>query len=130
MPDKASPLWWLAAGVSIAVYVATMWPGMITLGQKVTYSFGAPVAGFLGLLGYCWVYKWPVTEGLPLYCAAILGIAAGMLGHQKTLRAYMADRLAHPGRSQEDAATPPWVLQMVFTMLILCGAALWYVQHS
>ncbi|MGW2794538.1 hypothetical protein ACWC9H_32060 [Streptomyces sp. NPDC001251] len=128
MPDKNSPIWWLFAAISVAVYVAAMLPGMITTRQKIKYSCGGPLVGLGALAGYSVVFKWPINQGLPLYCAVILGIAAGMVGHKKSLRAYMADRLANPGRPQSDVDTPPWVLQMVFTMLVFCGAALWYIR--
>ncbi|WP_167157780.1 hypothetical protein [Streptomyces sp. MBT27] len=129
MPDKTSPIWWLFAAISVAAYVAIMLPGMITTRQKIIYSSGGPLAGLGALMAYSVAFKWPVNDGLPLYCAVILGIAAGMVGHKKSLRSYMADRLANPGRPQGEVETPPWVLQMVFTVLVLCGAALWYIRN-
>ncbi|MET9570818.1 hypothetical protein ABZY34_17080 [Streptomyces virginiae] len=51
MPEKSSPLWWLFAAISVVLYLAVMFPGMVNRRQKIWVSCG-PVAGFLAIMAF------------------------------------------------------------------------------
>ncbi|MFF4583552.1 hypothetical protein ACFY15_35075 [Streptomyces sp. NPDC001373] len=127
MLEKTSPLWWVFAAAGVALYFATLFPGMANRGQKIFVSCG-PVAGFIAIMTFTFNYKWPITELLPVYCAINLAIATGFLGHGKALRAYMADRAENPDLPEDGTATP-WALQIAFTLPVFLGAAFWYVGN-
>ncbi|MFI5867805.1 hypothetical protein [Streptomyces sp. NPDC051546] len=127
MLDKSSPLWWLFAAASVAAYLAMMFPGMVNRRQKAFVSCG-PIAAFLGALAYCANYDWPVVEMLPLYTALFVALALGMVGHQKAMHAYMADRAENPEKPDDGTATP-WILQMAFTLPVALAAAFWYTSQ-
>lgn len=74
--EKSPPLWWLFAAISVALYLAVMFPGMVNRRQMKWVSCG-PVAGFLATVTFSARYDWSLNELLPLYCGGILGIALG-----------------------------------------------------
>lgn len=127
MLDKSSPAWWLLAAVSVAGYLAIMFPGMVNRQQKIFVSCG-PIAGFLALMAYCANYDWPIVEMLPMYTGLFVALMLGVVGHQKALRAYMVDRAENPEKPDDGTATP-WILQMAFTLPVFLGAAFWYVNR-
>ncbi|MFE9463283.1 hypothetical protein ACFYNW_06350 [Streptomyces virginiae] len=51
VPEKSSPLWWLFAAISVVLYLAVMFPGMVNRRQKIWVSCG-PVAGFLAIMAF------------------------------------------------------------------------------
>ncbi|MEU2495732.1 hypothetical protein [Streptomyces sp. NPDC007883] len=128
MLDKTSPLWWVFAAASVALYLSAMFPGMVNARQKAFVSCG-PLATFVAAAAYSYVNKWPITELLPLYCAINLALAAGIIGHWKALHAYMAERAEDPTKGDDGTATP-WILQMAFTLPVFMGAAFWYMGNS
>ncbi|KOX30508.1 MULTISPECIES: hypothetical protein [unclassified Streptomyces] len=125
--DRTSPLWWLFAAISVAVYLALMFPGMTSGRQRIWISCG-PVLGFAGAASYSATYDTPLTGTLPVYCAVYLGIALGVAGHQKAMRAFMAWRSENPGKPDDEGPGVPWMLQIAFTVPVLLGGALWYVS--
>ncbi|WP_405614982.1 hypothetical protein OG292_18340 [Streptomyces sp. NBC_01511] len=127
MPEKSSPLWWLFAAISVAVYLAAMFPGMVNRRQKIWVSCG-PVAGFLSLLAYSATYDSPPTEILPAYCGIILGIGLAAVGHSKAMRDFMTWRAENPGKPDEEGPGVPWMLQMALTLPVFLGGAVWYMS--
>ncbi|MFE6788128.1 hypothetical protein ACFVFF_38400 [Streptomyces sp. NPDC057680] len=126
MIDTTSPVWWVLAAGTAALYLAVMFRGMVTRGQKIFVSCG-PVAGFLALAAMSAHYGWPLAEMLPYYCAVNMGVVTGMLGHRKALHSYMADRAENPNLPEDGTATP-WILQMAFTLPVFLGLAFWYMR--
>ncbi|MEV6688453.1 hypothetical protein AB0N28_24410 [Streptomyces sp. NPDC051130] len=127
MIEKDSPLWWVFAAASAALYIVAMFPGMANWRQKAFVSCG-PVAGFVAVMALSAHYKWPLVEMLPVYCAINLAIALSVVGHMKALRAYMVERAENPDKPEDGTATP-WILQLAFTLPAFLGAAYWYVGN-
>ncbi|MCG7526262.1 hypothetical protein MHW47_17650 [Streptomyces sp. OfavH-34-F] len=127
MLEKSSPLWWLFAAVSVYLYLAAMFPGMINRRQMAWVSCG-PVVGFLAIVAYSANYDWPLNELLPVYCGVILGIALGVVGHSKAMRTFMTWRAENPGKPDDEGPGVPWMLQIAFTLPVFLGGALWYVN--
>ncbi|MER5776519.1 hypothetical protein ABT144_19905 [Streptomyces sp. NPDC002039] len=125
--EKSSPLWWLFAAVSVVLYLAVLFPGMVNRRQMIWVSCG-PVAGFLATVAFSANYEWSLNELLPVYCGGILGIALGVVGHWKAMRAFMTWRAENPGKPDDEGPGVPWVLQMAFTLPIFLGGALWYMN--
>ncbi|AWK09505.1 hypothetical protein [Streptomyces spongiicola] len=128
MPEKSSPLWWLFAAISIGVYLAAMFPGMINSRQKIWVSCG-PVAGFLAIMAFSANYDWSLNEMLPAYCGMLLGFALGVVGQWKAMREFMAWREANPGKPDDEGPGVPWMLQIAFTLPIFLGGAIWYMNN-
>ncbi|MFJ4467695.1 hypothetical protein ACIP2X_09515 [Streptomyces sp. NPDC089424] len=82
MLDKTSPLWWLFAALSAALFIALMLPGMVNRSQKIFVSCG-PVVTFLPMVGLTRRYGESVTEWLAVYCAILVGSALCAVGHWK-----------------------------------------------
>ncbi|WP_028815346.1 hypothetical protein [Streptomyces flavidovirens] len=128
MLEKTSPLWWLFAAISVALYLLAMYPGMVNRRQKIWVSCG-PVAGFLAITAYSANYDWPLNELLPAYCGLILAVALGVVGHWKSMRAFMIWREENPGKPDNEGPGVPWMLQMAFTLPAFLGAAIWYMNN-
>jgi hypothetical protein len=128
MPEKSSPLWWLFAAISVALYLLAMFPGMVNRKQKIWVSCG-PVAGFLALAAFSANYEWSLTELLPAYCGLMLAFAAGVLGHTKAMRTFMIWREENPGKPDDEGPGVPWILQMAFTLPVFLGGAIWYMNN-
>jgi hypothetical protein len=127
MPEKSSPLWWLFATISVALYLAAMFPGMMDWRQKIWVSCG-PVAGFLAIMALSANHDWSLNEMLPAYCGVILGIALGVVGHWKAMRDFMTWRAENPGKPDDEGPGIPWMLQIAFTLPIFLGGAIWYMN--
>ncbi|WP_326586885.1 hypothetical protein [Streptomyces sp. NBC_01294] len=128
MPEKSSPLWWLFAAISVAVYLAAMFPGTVNRRQRIWVSCG-PVAGFLALTAFSATYDSSLNEMLPVYCGIMLGLALGVVGHGKALRAFMTWRAENPGKPDDEGPGIPWMLQIAFTLPICLGGAIWYMNN-
>lgn len=128
VPENSSPLWWLFAAISVAVYLAAMFPGMVNGRQKLWVSCG-PVATFLTVLAFSATYDSSLNELLPAYCGVILGIALGVVGHSKAMRAFMTWRAENPGKPDDEGPGVAWMLQLAFTLPALLGGAIWYLRN-
>ncbi|MGI5196201.1 hypothetical protein ACQEVY_21525 [Streptomyces sp. CA-288835] len=128
MPDTSSPLWWLFAALSAALFLALYFPAMVNGRQKAFMACG-PVVGLLVALAYSSVYDWSPAELLPVYCGICLALALGLVGHQKAMRTFMTWRQENPGKPDDEGPDGPWVLQMAFTIPVFLGAAFWYIGN-
>ncbi|MFD3658726.1 hypothetical protein [Streptomyces sp. NPDC058620] len=126
MPDKTSPLWWLFAAISAAIFLALMFPGMINRRQKAFVACG-PVAGFLAAIAGGAVYNLPVHNVLVGYCAALLGLSLGVVGHWKAMRTFQTWKAENPGKPDDEGPGVPWALQIAITFPVFFGAGLWYI---
>ncbi|MEV5985219.1 hypothetical protein AB0L85_09385 [Streptomyces sp. NPDC052051] len=120
---KDSPLWWLFAVMSVLIWFAVMLPAMPTRKHKAFVSCG-PALAVVPLAAYCLKSKEPFTEMLPVYCALIVSVPVGILGHHKALREVLADP-----DIPYDEATGPWTLQAACALAAFLGLALYYVAH-
>lgn len=128
MPDKSSPLWWLFAALSAALFLALIFPAMVNGRQKAFVASG-PVLGLLVAFAYSAVYDWPFYELLPAYCGLYLAVALGLVGQRKAMRTFMTWKQENPGKPDDEGPGTPWVLQMAFTIPVFLGAAFWYVVN-
>ncbi|MFJ1653233.1 hypothetical protein ACIOC2_17930 [Streptomyces sp. NPDC088337] len=96
---------------------------MPTRAHKAFVSLG-PVLAFVPLAAYCLKYKEPFTEMLPIYCALVVSVPSGILGHRKALREVLAD----PNVPYDEAAGP-WTLQAACALAVFLGLAAYYVGH-
>ncbi|MBV7700203.1 hypothetical protein [Streptomyces sp. TRM70350] len=126
MLDKASPLWWLFAALSAALFIALMLPGMVNRRQKVFVSCG-PAVNFLALVGFSLASKESLNEWLPVYCAVLVGGALCAVGHWKAMRTFMTWKAENPGKPESEGPGTPWILQLAFTLPLLMIPAFLYV---
>jgi hypothetical protein len=120
---RGSPLWWVFAAISVLIWFSVMLPAMPTRGYKIFVSFGPPLV-FVPLLAYSAKYGDPLVELLPVYCALVLSVPTGVLGHRKALR----EVLANPDIPYEEA-TGPWTLQAACALALFLGLAVYYVSR-
>ncbi|MGW6788519.1 hypothetical protein [Streptomyces chartreusis] len=106
MPDKSSPLWWLFAALSAAVFIAAMLPGMVNARQKVFVSL-APALPLLVLLGLSTASEESVTDWLPVYGAVLVAGALSVVGRWNAPRTFMTWRAENPGKRTPRAPAPP-----------------------
>ncbi|MEJ8641474.1 hypothetical protein WKI68_08205 [Streptomyces sp. MS1.HAVA.3] len=74
------------------------------------------MAAFLAITAFSATYDSSLNEMLPVYCGIILGLALGLVGHWKALRAFMTWRAENPGKPDDEGPGVPWMLQMAFTL--------------
>ncbi|MEV7994459.1 hypothetical protein AB0O67_21785 [Streptomyces sp. NPDC086077] len=126
MLDKTSPLWWLFAALSAALFIALMLPGMVNRQQKIFVSCG-PAATFLILVGLSRPYGESLVEWLPVYCAALVGGGLCAVGHWKAMRTFMTWKAENPGKPDSEGPDAPWALQLAITFPLLLIPAFLYV---
>ncbi|MFD6423033.1 hypothetical protein [Streptomyces sp. NPDC060198] len=123
MPLQDSPLWWLFAIMSAAFWLVIMVRAMPTRGLKAFVATG-PVALFVCVVGYCLRYGDSFATALPVYCAVVIAVPTGFLGHRNALR----EKLSDPAVAYGDAEGP-WTLQACVSLLMFGGLAVYYVTH-
>ncbi|MER7960811.1 hypothetical protein [Streptomyces ardesiacus] len=118
---RNSPWWWLFSAIGIVLWFAVMLPAMPTRKHKALVSLG-PVLTLVPLAAYSLKAGEPFTELLPIYCALVVSVPLGVLGHRRALREVLADPDVPYGE-----ATGPWTLQAACSMAVLIGLAVYYV---
>ncbi|MFD5374289.1 hypothetical protein ACFWJE_07705 [Streptomyces griseoincarnatus] len=120
---RGSPLWWVFAALSVLIWYLVMLRAMPTRNHRIFVSFGPPVVS-VPVLAYSAKYGDPLVEVLPVYCALVLSVPVGVLGHRKALREVLADP-----EIPYDEATGPWTLQAGCALALFLGLAIYYVSR-
>lgn len=115
-----SPVWWLFAAVCTAIWLVVMCPAMPTRAYRRGVATG-PVAIFVPVMLYGVKYG-AVTAALPMYCAFVLAVPAGVLGHREALREALKDPKTSYGET-----SGPWTLQSSAALVAFMGLAVYYL---
>ncbi|MFE7564547.1 hypothetical protein [Kitasatospora sp. NPDC057500] len=117
--------WWIAVLVTAAFWVLLV-PGMPTRTYRIRTAL-APVAVMLFGIGSYYAKHMEAATVLTMYSTAIAAIMTGILGHRRELARRLTE-LQEKGGSEDEAAPPAMLAQLLASFVVFGGLTLWALR--
>ncbi|MER7706704.1 hypothetical protein ABTX81_27885 [Kitasatospora sp. NPDC097605] len=117
--------WWLAILVTATFWVLLV-PGMPTRTHRISAAL-TPLAMALFGVGSYYAKHMEAATVLAMYSFAVVSFPAGMIGHRRELARRLTEA-NEKGEPEDEAAPPAMLAQLLVSLVVFGGLALWVTR--